>query len=231
MASVLGIMGSPRTGKATDTLMGRAMEGVQAAATGCDTEVIRLAERDIRPCRNCLTCRDSPDPGPMARCVIRDDMDDICPRILRADGLILGTPVHMGHATSLMMAFLERICWVFARPARRVLTVEGIPGPRDLRPRKAAVIVVSGVVPPLLRWFCDQATPLIRCTVRDSLNARTTGTLYAGAVENRGLGPYLEPAFRLGLGLARSLEPDPARPPVPPPATGPDPSTGGSLPE
>ncbi len=53
-----------------------------------------------------------------------------------------------------------------------------------------------GIVPPLYRLFCDWA---IRCT-KDislhSLNARTVGNLYAGAVELIGAGFYFDKAIR-----------------------------------
>jgi hypothetical protein len=53
-----------------------------------------------------------------------------------------------------------------------------------------------------LRRFCDDATSLIKSTVRDSLNARVVGDLYAGAVEKRGIDPYLQKAYRLGKKLS-----------------------------
>jgi uncharacterized protein len=54
-------------------------------------------------------------------------MDSIKETILQSDRLILGTPVHMGSATGLMMCFLERICWIFAKPERKILTIQGCP--------------------------------------------------------------------------------------------------------
>ncbi len=50
-------------------------------------------------------------------------MDHIKEDVLKSDSLIFGTPVHMGYATSIMMTFLERICWTFAKPERKVLTI------------------------------------------------------------------------------------------------------------
>jgi hypothetical protein len=39
-------------------------------------------------------------------------------------------------------------------------------------------------------------------TVRDSLNAKTVGDLYAGNIEARGVEHYLDKAFNLGRKLA-----------------------------
>ena len=131
-------------------------------------------------------------------------MDQINVDILASDALILGTPVHMGSVTAIMMTFLERICWTFAMPERRILTISGCPCPRSTKKRKAVIIVTSGVVPPLYRRFCDQATPLIRQTLQDSLNAKTVGDMYAGDIEHRGVEYYFDRALKLGKQLASS---------------------------
>ena len=100
-----------------------------------------------------------------------------------------------------MLKFLERICWTFAKPEASYLSVHGCPTPRARKERKAAIIVTSGIVPPIYKMFCNQATPLIKITIKDSLNAKTIGELYAGDIEHRGIEPYLEKAFKLGIKL------------------------------
>jgi multimeric flavodoxin WrbA len=199
---VLAIMGSPRAGKATDRLVDQALSGALEATPGASVQKIRLGEVRIGHCTNCLACRDDLEAVPYAPCVQRDDMTPLLDDLARADALIIGTPVHMGHATSLMMAFLERICWTFAKPTGRALTVRDCPVPRTAKRRTAAIIVVSGIVPPLLRRFCDDATGLVSRTLKDSLNCRTVGSLYAGAVERRGVEVYTDKARRLGRAVA-----------------------------
>jgi multimeric flavodoxin WrbA len=199
---LLAIMGSPRKGKATDTLVDRAIEGFRSKALDYSTKKINLIDHEIKHCRNCLICRDTVTDQPSAPCTIRDDMDIITGDLHQSDALILGTPVHMGFATALMTAFLERICWTFAKPERRILTIKGCPVPRFQKKREAVIIVTSGIVPPVFRRFCDQAAPLIRGVIKDSLNARTIGDLYAGDIEHRGVERYLDKAFKLGEKLA-----------------------------
>lgn len=128
-------------------------------------------------------------------------MDHIKKDVLKSDILIFGTPVHMGYATAIMMSFLERICWTFAKPEKKVLTIHGCPLPRSNKKRKAIIIVTSGIIPPIYRRLCDQATPLIKETIRDSLNAQTVGDMYAGDLEHRGVDYYLDKAFNLGRKL------------------------------
>ena len=199
--NLLAVVGSPRKGKATDTLVDRAIEGARSEDPDCNVNKIHLMDHDIGFCRNCLVCRDSGTQDPFARCTIRDGMDDIFQEVHDSDSLIFGTPVHMGFATGIMTTFLERICWTFAKPEKSYLNVTGCPVPRSDKKRKAVIIVTSGVIPPLYRRFCDEATPLIRQTIKDSLNTRTVGDMYAGDIEHRGVGRYLDKAFNLGRRL------------------------------
>ena len=128
-------------------------------------------------------------------------MDDIREDVLMSDSLIFGTPVHMGYATAIMMSFLERICWTFAKPEGKILSIHGCPIPRSNKTRKAIIIVTSGLIPPLFRKLCDDATALIKQTAKDSLNAKTVGDLYAGDIEHRGVEYYHSLAFNLGRKL------------------------------
>ncbi len=199
--NLLAIVGSPRKGKATDTLVDKAIEGYKSKVQNCNVKKLNLIEYDIQFCKNCLACRDSQTKKPVAECTIRDDMDYIKEKILKSDSLIFGTPVHMGYATAIMMAFLERICWTFAKPEGKILTISGCPIPRSNKKRKSIIIVTSGIIPPLFRRLCDDATSLIKQTVKDSLNAKTVGDMYAGDIEHRGVDYYLDRAFNLGRKL------------------------------
>ena len=200
---VMAFVGSPRKGRATDNLVDKAIAGVLAEKPGCEVIKINLADKNIQPCRNCLRCRETKTDEEKAECAIKDDMVQISEQIVRADRFIFGTPVHMAYATGLMMTFLERVCWTFAKPERQILSVKGCPTPRTTRKKKAVIVVCSGVVPPIFRSLCDRATPLIKDVARFSLNAKTVGTMYAGALEDRGAEYYYDRAFVLGKKLMK----------------------------
>lgn len=205
--NVLAIVGSPRKGKATDRLVDKAIKGVQNKSPNASIKKIYLSDHQINHCRDCLTCWKSNTEGPVARCVIRDDMDDINQDILKADAVIMGTPIHMGYATALMMTFLERICWTFAKPERSYVIVNGCPAPRSDKKRKAVIIAVSGMIPARYKRLCNWATPQIKGVIKDSLNANTVGTLYAGDVWHKGVEHYFDKAFKLGQKLAYAFAP------------------------
>jgi FMN-dependent NADH-azoreductase len=200
---VLAIVGSPRKGKATDTLVDKAIEGVISENPKCSVTKIHLADQNIEYCRDCLSCWKMKNDEPVAKCAIRDDMDRINEELLKADRLIIGTPVHMAYASALMMTFLERICWTFAKPEKSYVLVKGCPAPRSDKKRKAIIIAVSGMIPPRYKRLCNQATPQIRGVLKDSLNADTVGELYAGDVWKRGANFYYAKALRIGQMLAK----------------------------
>ncbi len=199
--NLLAIMGSPRKGKATDILVDKTIEGALSKNTDIDVTKISLIDYDIKHCKNCLCCRDSNESGPYVTCVIKDDMEKIYPLVAESDILIFATPVHMASVTAVMLQFLERICWTFAKPEKSYIVMDRCPLPRSEKNRKSVTIVTSGVVKPLYRKLCDQASPLIKQTIADSLNAKTVGDLYAGAIEDRGEEYYLDKAYKLGQKL------------------------------
>jgi len=196
--NLLAIVGSPRKGKSTDKLVEKAIEGVKTKNPDCRVKKINLIDYSIQFCRNCLVCRDTKTDAPYAQCMIRDDMDLIKEELLKADALILATPVHAGYVTAVMSTFLERVIWPFAKPERKILTIHGCPKPRSEKERKAIIIVTSGIVPPVYRRLCDWATSHIKGVIKDSLNAKTVGDMYAGAIEHRGVEYYYAKAFKLG---------------------------------
>ncbi|NQT82417.1 flavodoxin family protein [bacterium] len=196
---LLAIVGSYRKGKTVDTLIDAAIKGARAGRENVEVEKIHLVDKNVKYCKNCMVCREDDPNKPIAKCVIADDMQTLCAALDEADGFIFGTPVNMGHETAIMKTFLERVCWVLARPGNSPL--KGCPEPRTERKKKAIVIVSSGIIPPLLRRWCDEATALLKSVCKCSLNAKVVGSLYAGAVERKGIDAYLRKAFKLGKTL------------------------------
>jgi hypothetical protein len=205
MPNLLAVVGSPRKGKSTDQLVDKTIEGVVAECSDCEVRKINLIDHDIQHCRNCLACHNTDSAEPYAKCVIPDDMVWIYEEVAKSDLLIFGTPVHMGYATALMMGFLERICWTFAKPEKNYLNIRGCPMPRSDRKRSAVTIVTSGIIPPIYRPFCDDATRQIKGVIKDSLNAKLVGDMYAGDIEHRGAERYHSKAYDLGKTLANAV--------------------------
>ncbi len=200
MKKILAVVGSYRKGKTIDTLVDKAIEGAKSMG---DTQIdkINLIDQSIQYCKNCMVClQDDPD-KPLADCVISDDMDTLHQLVDQADAYIFGTPVNMGAVTAVMKTFLERICWIHAKPGR--YPIKGCPTPRSGRKKQAIIIVSSGAVPTYLRMFCDDATSCIKSTVKCSLNASVIGSMYAGGIHTRELDGFSGKAYELGRKLMR----------------------------
>ncbi len=76
---------------------------------GFDTELVRLAEKEVLPCKGCGTCGKRLD----RRCSTdSDDFHEVFIKMIEADIIIVGSPVYFGSATPQMMALLDRAGYV-----------------------------------------------------------------------------------------------------------------------
>jgi len=57
------------------------------------------------------------------------------------------------------------------------------------------------MIPPRYKKLCNWATPQIKGVIKDSLNAKTVGTFYAGDVWHKGVEHYFDKALKLGQKL------------------------------
>ena len=98
---VIGIGCSPRKESNSDILVNAVLS--TAAENGAATEFVKIADHDISPCDACWRCSDK------GECHIDDDMQTLYPNLLQADGIVIGSPVHMGHSISgHAQVFLDR---------------------------------------------------------------------------------------------------------------------------
>jgi len=104
---VLGIMGSPRIKGNTELLLDEALEG--ARSQQAEVEKIVVDKLKITPCREYYGCLQD------GNCVIRDDMDDIYPKLLGADAIIVASPIFFYAVSAQMLAFISRCQALWAR--------------------------------------------------------------------------------------------------------------------
>ncbi|MFY9327901.1 MAG: flavodoxin family protein [Georgfuchsia sp.] len=105
---VIGIVCSPRKKGNTEILISRALDGAREAGAE-ETEMICLAGKNINPCDGCESCTKK------GKCRIDDDMQEIYPRLLEADGIIFGSPVYFWGVTAQAKMVMDRChCWMQA---------------------------------------------------------------------------------------------------------------------
>ncbi|MCM1532130.1 MAG: flavodoxin family protein [Ruminococcus flavefaciens] len=98
---VIGINGSSRRDGNTAMIIHAVFKELNAA--GIETQLIQLADCEIKPCRACFACKGQ------GNCIFKeDDFAAVFSRMAEADGIILGSPVYSADVSSKMKAFLDR---------------------------------------------------------------------------------------------------------------------------
>lgn len=100
----ISIVGSPRKNGNTEIITRHTLEAIEEE--GIETELIRLAGLDIRPCNACMVCQKE------ETCPINDDLFPIYTKMKEADAIILASPVYYGSATALLKALMERTGYI-----------------------------------------------------------------------------------------------------------------------
>lgn len=108
MPTAVAICGSPRRYGNTETLLQRTLDRLKAQ--GISGELIPLSGKTIRGCTACNGCRESKDWTCPA--IQEDDFAPIMQAMLRADIIIVGSPVYFGSASPEIMALLDRAGYV-----------------------------------------------------------------------------------------------------------------------
>jgi multimeric flavodoxin WrbA len=90
---VVIIDGSPRKRANTTGLLDVLQKELSASV---EVDRIRIADYDIAHCNGCLSCEQT------NKCVTRDAMDALCPRLEAADVIVMGSPVYFGNVTGML---------------------------------------------------------------------------------------------------------------------------------
>jgi multimeric flavodoxin WrbA len=95
---ILGICGSYRDESNTNKLVKKVAE-----ASGCEHELIYLAQKDIKPCTGCAHCMMND-----GECAVKDDMQGIYEKLMQADALIVGAPTYFLDVSGAVKCFIDR---------------------------------------------------------------------------------------------------------------------------
>jgi len=189
---IIGIVGSPRIKKNTDTLVQQMLDGCKSEGTSVDT--IYLNKLKIKPCQG-HKVRDGKG------CVIRDGMDAVYKEFEASDGLVLGTPVYYNSVSSQMKLMIDRsYCLAKVVPLgpgkRQYVTTVG-------KRKKGIVIAVggSGTNPDCVLPIFDIWSNEVNLEIIDKLCV-SEGQLGMLPMESTTI---LKEAFQQGRNLARQL--------------------------
>jgi len=99
---ILGISSSPRSGN-TLIMVHEALKSAETVGE-VKTELFSFKGKKIGPCIDCDRC----PVGEEQFCALRDSMDDLYPRLLAADGIIIGSPVYLGTINAQLKCMMDR---------------------------------------------------------------------------------------------------------------------------
>lgn len=103
---VIVLNGSPRKNFNTAKLLIEAQKG--AESIGAETEYFNLYDYNFLGCRSCFACqrKGSTTEGV---CAIKDDIRPILEKCIKADAIIIGSPVYFSYPTGVFRSFTERL--------------------------------------------------------------------------------------------------------------------------
>ena len=101
MKKVIVISTSLRHGSNSDMLADRFAEGAKVA--GNEVEKISLVGKHIEFCKGCLGCHK------LGRCVIKDDVNDIMAKVIKADVVCWATPIYYYEMSGQMKTLIDRM--------------------------------------------------------------------------------------------------------------------------
>jgi len=120
---ILGISGSPRN-MATEHILGEALKMLEEK--GLETMQFTVRGKQISPCRHCDYCLKNKE------CIVKDDMYQLYPLILEAQGFVIATPVYNGGMSAQTKIVIDR--------TRATLAAD----PKALRMKPGMAIAIGG---------------------------------------------------------------------------------------
>jgi multimeric flavodoxin WrbA len=104
---VVAFNGSPRKDGNTTILINCVFNELNKE--GIETELVQLSGKKIQGCKACEKCFKNKD----RQCSVKeDDLNECIDKMIRADGIILGSPVYFADLTSEMKALIDRAGFV-----------------------------------------------------------------------------------------------------------------------
>ena len=98
---VMLLNGSPRANGNTRAALEECAKELNAL--GIDTEIVNVGSAPVSACRACNAC------SKLGRCVIDDGVNEFADKLIAADALIVGTPVHYASPGGAVISFLDRL--------------------------------------------------------------------------------------------------------------------------
>lgn len=108
--NVIAVNGSPRKKHNTGTLLENVLAG--AKANGAETGMVHLYDYAYKGCVSCFGCKKIGGKS-YGQCAHQDELTPILAKAVKADVLVLGSPIFFSTETAQMRAFMERLLFPY----------------------------------------------------------------------------------------------------------------------
>jgi len=98
---IIGLCGSPYQNGNTAKLIRKVLEGAQSM--GAKTEFISLGNEKILFCTACYKCLKE------GTCILKDDLNEVREKMIKSDGLVIGSPTYNREITGQLKTFYDRL--------------------------------------------------------------------------------------------------------------------------
>ncbi len=95
------INGSPHPNGCTFTALSLVAGELEKA--GIETEIVQIGTKDIRGCIGCRKC------ATLGCCIFHDIVNEIAPKLMEADGVVIGSPVYFAGMNGTLVSFMDRL--------------------------------------------------------------------------------------------------------------------------
>lgn len=143
---ITAFLGSHKKNGFTGQILNQILAGAQK--NGHSTELIFVADLNLKECTTCRTCQGED----RSFCIIRDDIVKAEDAIKRADLIIWASPTHWGNISAYMLRMFERL-FGFLIMEKEVFSA---PLARNAKGKKA-VLVTSCSTPSPFDWIFNQS--------------------------------------------------------------------------
>jgi len=110
---VLLINGSPNSNGCTFTALNEVSKTLNE--NEINTEIIHVGNKDIRGCIGCRKCKEN------KICVFTDLVNEVVPKFIECDGIIIGSPVYFSSANGSVVSFIDRL--FYSAPCDKTMKV------------------------------------------------------------------------------------------------------------
>ena len=105
MINILGICGSPVKDSNTELILKDSLQAVEQ--DGVQIEIFTVYNKKIEDCRHCNWCMGKQSESSF--CAVRDDMEDLFPKVVEADALMVASPVYLARMSGHLASVLDRL--------------------------------------------------------------------------------------------------------------------------